>query len=128
MISAAASVPDVRSTLCEQCGYVLDGLPTNGNCPECGKPIAESAAGLRRPSAFELSTPQQRLAAFLSTTLWVIFKPRDFFRHLSLKTHPRARRFALIHFCISSALIGWAFWLHAKWFFIIASTPYRLGI
>lgn len=28
--------------LCERCGYVLEGLDQAGNCPECGKPIAES--------------------------------------------------------------------------------------
>lgn len=28
--------------LCEQCGYVVEGLDERGACPECGKPIAES--------------------------------------------------------------------------------------
>ena len=33
---------DEYSLLCERCGYVIEGLDTNGNCPECGQPIAES--------------------------------------------------------------------------------------
>ena len=33
---------DEYTLLCERCGYVVEGLNTNGNCPECGKPIAES--------------------------------------------------------------------------------------
>lgn len=33
---------DEYTLLCEKCGYVIEGLDTNGNCPECGKPIAES--------------------------------------------------------------------------------------
>ncbi len=33
---------DEYTLLCERCGYVIEGLETSGNCPECGKPIAES--------------------------------------------------------------------------------------
>lgn len=33
---------DEYTLLCERCGYVLEGLAPSGNCPECGKPIAES--------------------------------------------------------------------------------------
>ncbi len=34
-------------TLCEDCGYALKGLLAEGDCPECGKRIAESSPGLR---------------------------------------------------------------------------------
>jgi len=33
---------DEYTLLCEKCGYVIEGLDTNGNCPECGKPITQS--------------------------------------------------------------------------------------
>jgi len=33
---------------CEGCGYDLQGVPAAGNCPECGKPIAESTVATRR--------------------------------------------------------------------------------
>jgi hypothetical protein len=34
-----------HTLLCERCGYVIEGLDTEGKCPECGKPIAESLLG-----------------------------------------------------------------------------------
>src|SRR2546430_16884981 len=48
MASSAAAMPDERSTLCEGCGYTLDGLPDESNCPECGRPISESTSLERR--------------------------------------------------------------------------------
>lgn len=33
---------------CEGCGYSLHGVPSDGNCPECGKPIAESTLATKR--------------------------------------------------------------------------------
>ena len=36
--------------MCDECGFVLEGLPPEGNCPECGTPFTlESSARLRRP-------------------------------------------------------------------------------
>ncbi len=35
--------PAESDLLCEFCGYILNGLQaTQGNCPECGKPTADS--------------------------------------------------------------------------------------
>ncbi len=33
---------DEYTLLCEKCGYVIEGLDTQSNCPECGRPIAQS--------------------------------------------------------------------------------------
>lgn len=33
---------DEYTLLCEKCGYVIEGLDTQSNCPECGCPIAHS--------------------------------------------------------------------------------------
>lgn len=33
---------DEYTLLCEDCGYVIEGLPREGQCPECGKAVAES--------------------------------------------------------------------------------------
>ena len=33
---------DEYTLLCEKCGYVIEGLDTNGNCPECGTKLIES--------------------------------------------------------------------------------------
>lgn len=73
----AVNVAAEADLLCENCGYVLNGLPADGNCPECGAPIAVSAASVRLPSQWE----QLRSAsAFLSTTISTIFHPARFFR------------------------------------------------
>jgi len=45
---------DPHTLLCERCGYELEGLPTGGDCPECGTPIAESLPEHR------IGTPWQR--------------------------------------------------------------------
>lgn len=44
---------DEYTLLCERCGYVVDGLPTAGACPECGTPIAESVPERRPGSAWQ---------------------------------------------------------------------------
>ncbi len=51
-----ARVPDPRdefTLLCERCGYVIDDLPRDGPCPECGTPIAESLPERRVGSAWQ---------------------------------------------------------------------------
>lgn len=49
-------VPDARdefTLLCEGCGYVLEGLPVERNCPECGRPIAHSLPARRAGSPWQ---------------------------------------------------------------------------
>ncbi len=41
-MTSPPAVIDEFTLLCERCGYVVDGLPPEGACPECGKPIVES--------------------------------------------------------------------------------------
>lgn len=44
---------DEYTLLCERCGYVVEGLATEGACPECGKPIAESLPERRAGTAWQ---------------------------------------------------------------------------
>lgn len=44
---------DEFTLLCERCGYVVEGLATDGACPECGKPIAESLPERRVGTAWQ---------------------------------------------------------------------------
>ncbi len=44
---------DEYTLLCERCGYVVEGLPAEGACPECGKPIAESLPERRTGSPWQ---------------------------------------------------------------------------
>lgn len=51
---------DEYTPLCERCGYVIDGLPEEGVCPECGFEIAKSMPS-NRPG-----TPWQQRPGFHS--------------------------------------------------------------
>ncbi len=46
---------DSHPTLCERCGYEIGGLPDAGACPECARPIADSAPERRVGSAWQRS-------------------------------------------------------------------------
>ncbi len=61
---------DEYTLLCEKCGYVIEGLDTQGNCPECGKPIAESLPERR------VGTPWQQNPSFgsLVRTWWMTLR------------------------------------------------------
>ena len=60
-------VPAESDILCEGCGYTLNGLPEDGRCPECGKPVAESIDAARTAPAWE-HPEVHRPAAFVATT------------------------------------------------------------
>lgn len=84
--------PDPRdefTLLCERCGYVVDGLPRDGPCPECGTPIADSHPD-RRPGS-----PWQQRAGFASWLRTGILMMR----------HP-VRAWAVVR--IESTCVGWA--------------------
>jgi hypothetical protein len=115
MTRVAADVPAETSILCEGCGYTLDGLPTDINCPECGKPVAESAVNDERsPAPFDEPGPG-RVARFFTTTAAALFWPSYFFRHTTARNSPQpALEFALIHWGLTAVLFGTAAWVHAR--------------
>ncbi len=49
------AIPSPSALLCENCGYVLDGLNESGNCPECGNLIRESLPEQRIGSPWQQS-------------------------------------------------------------------------
>jgi hypothetical protein len=115
-----ATIPAETDLLCEACGYVLNGLPRESNCPECGKPIAESAASRRTPPGWERGRstpgpPRGGLVRFIGTSAAILLRPSSFFRHLSLRPDRASRQFALVHWLLASALFGWAVWAHMNW-------------
>lgn len=58
---------DPSTPLCERCGYPIQGLPESGNCPECGRPVADSLPSRR------IGTPAQRSRrpSALAATWWM---------------------------------------------------------
>jgi hypothetical protein len=109
----ATTPPTETDILCENCGYILNGLPESGNCPECGSPIELSIAQRHRlPPLWEQPAPSA-LARYLRTTLEIIFRPTRFFRSTTSRGDlPAARRFAEIQWVLTSIMLGIAGWLH----------------
>jgi hypothetical protein len=116
-VARVVTIPAETDLLCEGCGYVLNGLPDDTRCPECGKPSGESSSALRQPSTFEQVIGPSRPAAFVKTTASVLLRPKRFFRTLSpLSDRSSATTFGLIHYAIASLLLGTAAWAHWDWF------------
>lgn len=53
MSKAGATWRDEYELLCERCGYSIEGLPRETNCPECGKPVVESVPEARPGTAWQ---------------------------------------------------------------------------
>jgi hypothetical protein len=124
-MTRAASVPAETDQLCEGCGYVLNGLPEDGRCPECGKPLEESAATLRRDPAWEdANTSASPLKRFIRTSADCIFRPTAFFRSLSITPNrTRSRQFARLHWMIAAVLFGLSAWGHYNWTRMLGGRP-----
>ncbi len=115
MSHVAVSIPAENDLLCEGCGYTLNGLPDDSNCPECGKPIAQSDRVMRRPPAWEREYPGF-LPRFFSTTFNVLFRPSHFYRTLATRGSVRdARAFAMLHMLITAILVSQALVAHSRW-------------
>jgi len=119
MARVAPRVPESNDVLCERCGYVLNGLPDDGRCPECGKPIAESAGHNRLPTPWDASAESgiDRSRGFIRTTLDVILSPRRFYRTFATRASlAAARSFAQLNWWIAAGLFGVAGATHAMWY------------
>lgn len=76
-------IPASTDLLCEKCGYLLNGLPDDGVCPECGTPVAASTvASPRHPPAWEAGTDRP-VGRFQFTAFSVLTHPKRFFRTMT---------------------------------------------
>ena len=114
MTQAGRHIPEEHQPLCETCGYILEGLPADANCPECGHPVRESVdPETRRPPLWERAPGP---VSFLITSAHALFRPSHFYRHLETRRQTRAAlAFALLWLCVCSALLAVTALGHARW-------------
>ncbi|MGE5612495.1 MAG: hypothetical protein ACM359_24820 [Bacillota bacterium] len=117
MSHVAPAIPDESVLLCEGCGYILSGLPSESRCPECGKAIAESLPEVRqRPEWEKTDSDRPAWRRFGRTTMAVIFRSSWFYRTLATRSlGSGSRQFARIHLLITSILMGLAGTLQLQW-------------
>jgi hypothetical protein len=96
----AAARTDEYTLLCERCGYVVDGLDTDGVCPECGKPIAESRPRRRTGSAWQR---RPGMGALWRTWPAVLAAPNRTLDTL-IVGHPHDRRLARLSAVLAAAI------------------------
>jgi hypothetical protein len=109
--------PEETDILCENSGYMLNGLPPSGNCPECGTPIDVSVSDrFRHPPLWEaIGDSRPKTVRFLLTSLQIILAPTRFFRGSTSRGQVQsAYRFAQIQWAISALLLGLAALFHYK--------------
>ncbi len=98
-----------REPQCEACGYNIAMLPVSTNCPECGRPVAESLPARRQPTPFAAAVGfRQSFFGFFTTLRRAVSDP-TYFDGLSVyrDTAPD-RSFALWAAALAAGLVGTA--------------------
>jgi hypothetical protein len=128
MARVAPRVPELAEILCSKCGYVLSGLPKTGNCPECGRPIADSLDTQRTPPLWESAVPGHKAKAFIQTSVSLIRRPARFYRTFTVRGPvATARRFAQWHWWMSAGIFGIVGATHGVWYsYSVAGTPNQM--
>lgn len=96
-----------RTPCCEGCGYLLLRIAVTTNCPECGRPVAESMAERRRAPAFAAAgTIAAADRRFWATLRRVVFS-KTFFDQLSVhRDQARDRTFFIDVSLLNAVLLS----------------------
>ncbi|MCC5785923.1 MAG: hypothetical protein JJU33_04380 [Phycisphaerales bacterium] len=83
--------------LCEKCGYVIESLPQDSDCPECGRPIASSLPEARIGSVWQ-AYRGPALARWIATADEICCRPSDVFVriHIGDARDPALMRWSLL--------------------------------
>lgn len=76
-----------REPRCDDCGYLIIGLPLEARCPECGLEVRESLSGdRRRPTVWQENEFKPTGFADLLRLQWVVLTRKDFFKRLPVQS------------------------------------------
>lgn len=113
-MAAPRAWQDEFTLLCERCGYVIEGLPHQGACPECGKPIAESLPERRTGTAWQ----RQPRIARLPIVWWRSLRhPLATLDLMQPQTKPDAR-LGIYSMFAGALLMGWGWWDPLLWLYL----------
>ena len=107
-----------REPHCDECGYLIIGLPLDTRCPECGLPVRESLVGGRRgPTAWGRHEFKPRGFVEALRMQWAVLRKTAFFRGVPVHTGLSAAKhfwwvtwatFILATLVILRSGMGWA--------------------
>lgn len=115
VLATVASSSDTPSLLCESCGYTLDGLPADGECPECGRAVVGSIPARRLGSPWQSA---RSIRTWVQTNYLVLRRPSSLFDHLRVdRTHRNSLLF--INLLLAGGLLA------APWVGTLIGDPAR---
>jgi len=102
----AKDYPEPHDPWCDDCGYTLLGIDPAGQCPECGRLIADSlGAHSRPPTAWEVRPSIFNWRVILRQAWAIIRRPRSlFFSMPTLSGQPAAQRWLVLSMAMIFAL------------------------
>ncbi len=101
--------------LCESCGYTLDGLPSDGACPECGRAIVLSSPARRSGSPWQAT---RTVRSWVATNYLILRRPAVLFDRLRVdRTHRNS--LLLVNLLLAGGLLA------APWVGTLIGDPAR---
>jgi len=91
---------DEYELLCERCGYSVEGLPTEGKCPECGRAVVLSLPGARAGSPWQ---QQPGVRAWVRTVAGTVRRPWAMVREVRIEEE-RAESLQMTNILAAAAL------------------------